>query len=1240
MPKKVLSILLALLCSLAGGAAFAQVGSGAIRGKITDEKNEPVIGANVRLYVNDAFKDGSVTDEEGKYSISGLDPANYTVKISFAAQEEIRQVQVIAEGTATLNVKFEEKTTGVVIINQTRTKLFEPGQHIKSTMNREQIQAVVSRDVNSIVATGTGVFQVDEGRAISLRGQRSGGTVYFIDGVKVTGSLGLPKDAIEQTTTLNSGLPAAYGDASGGVVSVTTRGPAGRMSYGAEYLTSELLDGYHFNLAAVNASGPILKRKAETDSNGKVIGERRTLLGFYAGFEGEFNPEPSPSAIPVYTLSKAKLTELQETPLRPSPLGQGFVKTAEFVTKDDFVKNKTFSFDQTNSYRFSGRLDFQPSPIIRVTAGGRFSLGDAYGFDLRNQLYNPDNNGRSVSTTGVAWARFTQRLGVDKKGNRTDNGSALKNAYYSVQADYSRFLQRQEDPTFGDDFFSYGHVGQFDLRKARVYSYETRDINGNPVTGFHQVGFRDTAVYFNEGAANPLLANYVDAVFNAYGNDPNSRPQTIFDVQALSSGVINGSSPQSVFSLYFNSGFPFNGYSKTDNTQVRLVTQGFAEIGDHKLQLGFEFEQRTNTAWNIAPFGLWRQMRLLANSHLTELDEENPIFQGFDTINYQRLYNAETQTNFDKNIREKLGLAVDNATFINIDSLPPSFYTLDMFNVGELDNSDPGRSFVDYFGFDYLGNKLKNRPGAFDFFRDTVNRPIGAFAPIYVAGYIEDHFRIEDFDLRLGVRIDRYDANQPVLKDPYTLFAARTASEVNFSDYDQSGTTGSAQRPGNIPDDAVIYIEDNKAARPKIVGYRQGDSWFTSNGTETNGLEIRNLSPSGIQPLLVDRAQEKVSENAFKDYEAQVNVMPRLALTFPVNEQAQFFAHYDILTQRPTTGTRFDPRQYFYNQREVGSILNNPDLRPERTIDYELGFQQEINKSTGLTLSAFYREMRDMIQAVPVNYAYPRNYNTLGNIDFGTVKGFIAVLEVQQTGNFRINANYTLQFADGTGSSATSSAGTLNSGQDLLRIFAPLSFDQRHRFVTNFDYGFAGGEAYEGPGKGGRLQKILENLSANAVVNLGSGTPFSRQSNITQAAAFGIADRSVNRGGINGSRLPWNFRVNARLDKDLMFTLREDETEGGVAGGKILRRGRQMQLNISLQVLNLFNTQNILGVYRATGNPDDDGFLTSALGAQQLRTFEALGQAQAFTDQYNLRVDNPFNYSQPRIIRLGLRASF
>ncbi|MDZ7848018.1 MAG: TonB-dependent receptor [Owenweeksia sp.] len=77
-------------------------------------------------------------------------------------------------------------------------------------------------------------------------------------------------------------------------------------------------------------------------------------------------------------------------------------------------------------------------------------------------------------------------------------------------------------------------------------------------------------------------------------------------------------------------------------------------------------------------------------------------------------------------------------------------------------------------------------------------------------------------------------------------------------------------------------------------------------------------------------------------------------------------------------------------------LINNPNLRPQKTTEYELGFKQVLTEKTALKISAYYREMRDLLQTVSYTEAYPITYIAYGNRDFGTVKGFTLEYEVLQ----------------------------------------------------------------------------------------------------------------------------------------------------------------------------------------------------------------------------------------------------
>ena len=174
----------------------------------------------------------------------------------------------------------------------------------------------------------------------------------------------------------------------------------------------------------------------------------------------------------------------------------------------------------------------------------------------------------------------------------------------------------------------------------------------------------------------------------------------------------------------------------------------------------------------------------------------------------------------------------------------------------------------------------------------------------------------------------------------------------------------------------------------------------------------------------------------------------------------------------------------------------------------------------------------------------------------------------------------------------------------------PLDYDQRHNITINLDYRFGEGKDYKGP-QFNRKKKdatqtvqLLQNVGANLIFRIGSGTPYTRDVSPTP-----VGGRSQINGSINGSNKPWQFRTDFRLDKNIELAWGKKDSENK----------KTANLNIYLQVLNLFNTKNILNVYNYTGNPDDDGYLNSSQG--QVNINKDPTTVTSFTDQYNIYIN-------------------
>jgi hypothetical protein len=1231
------------LVLLASTVALAQT-NGEIQGQVVDDNGDGIPFANVAVYNGGVLVTGTATDFDGNYSVPALSPGTYDVEASYQGNKaRITDIRVTAGQTVFLKdppiTVSSSIQLGVVEIKYEAPLVDQGNTTSGGVVTKEDIKNIPTRNVQTLAATKAAVYQSDEGAGLNVKGSRGDAVEYVIDGVRVSGSLNLPQNAIEQLQVITGGVDARYGDATGGIISITTRGPSRDFNGEVEAITSQFLDNYGYNLGNVFLTGPIVQKHRGTDTV-------KSIFGFFLAAEFLRERDPDPAAVPIFRVREDALNNVFNDPLTSSLTGAGLVLNSELLTQDDFEEVKFKQNSANNGLNITGKFDLKLGEYTNLTFGGTYRWFQSNDYVRTFSMFNYDNNPISTNNTYRGYMRFTQRFPERKSADGT-SASILGNAYYSLQFDYTKFTARREDPNHGQNPFNYGYVGSFRSFEEPVYIYQQDSLTG--LNGYTLVGFSDTAVQFTPGALNPGLTNYTSDYYASTSQLPNN----IFDIQ-LGGGLLNGDFNQNltVYSMYYNTGVPWFNYSYSDNDQFGLQLNAAVDLKNpnsknsskHSLEFGFEFQQRVERFWGINPSSLWTVARQLTNQHI-QLDNQNPIlvidgqsytyeeylsdptlqFGQFDTINYG--FSNVGQTEFDKNLRDRLnanGFNLTDLDFIDVDALDPSLLSLDLFSADELLNN--GNQFVFYNGFDIYGNKLNEQVAWDDFFlaqdeNGNFLRNVDAFRPIYSAAYIQDRFNFNDIIFRIGLRVDRYDANRKVLQDEFTLYDAR------------SGSTGA---PSGIGDDFVVYVDDPSASTPTILGYRDGRTWYNAAGEEVNNPNVIAFQSAGGEPtpyLVNPNHDVKNPEesgwdpsSSFVDYEPQITVMPRIAFSFPISKEegreALFFAHYDVLAQRPQGRSTATPYDYFFLEDNQGPLIDNPNLRPERTVDYQVGFQQQISDNSVVKLSAFYRELRDMVQIVQVPFAYPIQYTSYGNLDFGTVKGLTFSYEIaRRVANIKMDANYTLQFADGTGSNSTSQINLIGAGQPNLRTIIPLSYDSRHAFKVNVDYRYGSGENYDGPRIGN--SDILSNFGANLQLNARSGEPYSRQAFPTPDGLFGVASRSNLDGQINGSRLPWHFRADLRFDKSFYVDV----------GSK----GRTLGVNVYFWVQNLFNNANVLSVYGFTGNPDDDGYLASSLGQEAL---EGVLCQECFEDLYRIKINNPDNFTLPRRMRLGASVSF
>lgn len=1251
-----------ILLSIAySGSLFAQSGAGELRGKVQDVKTkEGIPFAAVIVESSGSQVAAQQTDFDGNFVIKPIPPGKYDVRVKIIGYNDRLISGVIITSNKQTYVNPDLSASVRNISEVTVTDYAKPLIEIDNTsaggsLNAEEIVKLPTRNINSLVSTTAGVYQADEGAALSVKGSRTDANDYYIDGVKVRGTTNLPQGAIEQITVITGGVPAQYGDATGGIVTITSKGPSKVFYGGIEAATSEFLDGYGYNLVSGSLSGPILLKNKGTEAE-------RSLVGFFASAELETRRDQTPSYVGAWKAKSDYQEYLKKNPGQYILLmdatdtnitGIKRVPTANFVSSSNIDKLKNQDDNENRVLSVNLRLDYQPNLNNTFALGMRGNTNRNRVYSRANMLFNSENNSVLTRNFISVFGRYTQKF-----NQATDESKAtLKNAYYTIQADFSRDYSVQQDINHKDNFFNYGHIGNYKTSKADfIGAYDVNaDQRADTLLGsdgklYTQSNYRfrtsggkiDTAYAFSaNGSSNPNVAVYNENLLEFIDQQEADGDISVFGYRNFSgfnalTGILNGGGPQAVYGGLFNSpGTISNVYDVNNRDQYRVTAMASADFKGHAIQVGVEYEQRVESRFRLLPRGLWGQMRAQQNAYL-RLDENGiDVTNGtidvtksnitlIDSTTFllatQNYYNSTT-TEFAKNIRTKLGKGAGE--FIDIDSYDPSTFSLSMFDASNLiDNLNPSGLQYTYFGYTYDGKKSTENYSMEDFLSNPLTRPVGAFRPIYTAGYIQDKFTFKDIVFNLGVRVDRFDANQQVLKDKYSLYQTRTAGEL-------SG------RPSNIPADAAVYVDDN-VANPTVRGYRFDDIFYDANGNVVQDYEeIKSLVFGRPTPWLVDEAIDTAGKailtpGAFKDYEPQTQIMPRIAFSFPISDEASFFANYDVLTQRPRTNVYANPITYYLQSLgKQSQIIVSPDLKPEKTINYQFGFKQRLGQTSAITMTAFYKELKDNFQQVQIATAFPTSYLTYTNRDFGTIKGFTLQYDLRRTNNIQLNAAYTLQFASGTGSNSNSAQNLISSGEsEPIRIALPLDYDQRHTIVTTIDYRYGSGASYTGPAA---LKSVLENFGINFIFRAGSGTPYSRikQENVQDLLSAGDTRFRTLIGEINGSRLPWQYNMDLRLDKD--FSLTSKNAEG---------KGRNTTINVYLLVQNIFDTRRVASVYPATGLPDDDGYLTSPQAGDYLNSIGNEGTVQSYIDLYKIAVNDPGNFRLPRVVRIGASYNF
>ena len=280
--RRLLPGCLALLAFLSlATAADAQTGK--LAGRILDATTgEPLFGATV--FVLDTER-GASADLDGYYSVIGLRPGTYSVRVSLIGYGTtvIENVRMQINQTTRLDAELASETveTEEVVVRAERPIVQRDLTSSATSVSSEELASLPVQSFSDVVNLQAGVV---EGH---FRGGRTGEVAYLVDGVPVNDAYDqsfafqVENEAIQEIEVISGTFNAEYGQAQSGVVNIVTKDGSDdyRMNlsgYGGGYATgaSGLFD-------RPSAFSPVGNVEANGSLSGPVpgLGSRLTFFG-------------------------------------------------------------------------------------------------------------------------------------------------------------------------------------------------------------------------------------------------------------------------------------------------------------------------------------------------------------------------------------------------------------------------------------------------------------------------------------------------------------------------------------------------------------------------------------------------------------------------------------------------------------------------------------------------------------------------------------------------------------------------------------------------------------------------------------------------------------------------------------------------------------------------------------------------------------------------------------------------
>ena len=319
-------------------------------------------------------------------------------------------------------------------------------------------------------------------------------------------------------------------------------------------------------------------------------------------------------------------------------------------------------------------------------------------------------------------------------------------------------------------------------------------------------------------------------------------------------------------------------------------------------------------------------------------------------------------------------------------------------------------------------------------------------------------------------------------------------------------------------------------------------------------------------------------------------ISPRVGVSLPITDKGIFHFSYGHFYQMPTLRNLY--RESYFGAG-LAPTVGYPDLKPEKTVLYEFGFQQQFGNLIGMDINLFYKDIRELLALQSIRYDSPQygpsNYAIYLNKDYGSSKGVTLSVSKRYdpVSKTRIWLDYTYQKSEGNSVKSAAFYFSTLSGIEEEKLIVPLSWDQSHLLNTTVIIGNPGGTTL------GLIGKISTGWPYTPSIPTANYVPEP-----------------------NSGRKPIQRNMDLKIERRVSIGSRT--------------------VSLFARVYNLFDIRNARYVYDDTGSPK---YTYEYRSIQETEQFKAhYGEPGIHTwEEY---ITRPQYYSSPRSFKIGFSLDF